>query len=311
MELDEKKEFKVITTTIGRPPELDDWEGYPCKVAVFKMDELRWILRGFLSILIRWNTLIVLVIAVGSEQLCSWLSLKTDLPLALISIGIVFPVSFGIQNTFGRRERVLLDLASLKASTVAIFSIVREWSRKEHGITERVKKILSEMLSDMSDYLVLKTDSRIVSIYKKYDELLVEFEKIRAPDDSVKSVSACMYNYLRGIMVDFERLRTMAEYRTPSTFQSFSWFWLSIFPAILAPYFASLADKWGFYAPLYSALICSLMVTTLYNIIKDMEDPFDGDGIDDFDTHILDEPKHFLSEEVGKSHPLHSEYENK
>lgn len=89
---------------------------------------------------------------------------------------------------------------------------------------------------------------------------------------------------MRYMMNDFERLRIVTDFRTPSTFRSYYWFWLLSFPIFFSPFFAHLSFNYGSWAGIYAALLSSLMLVTLSSVMSDMEDPFTGEGYDDLNT---------------------------
>ena len=108
-------------------PRLDDYRGKSCARLRYDADSAAYLMRSFGALLFRLSTLVVLILAVGLTLVCHYFKIFTDLPLNLLSVGIIFPISFGVQYNFGRRERVLLDIASLKASASALFVMAREW----------------------------------------------------------------------------------------------------------------------------------------------------------------------------------------
>eukprot|EP01125_Pyxidicula_operculata_P016611 TRINITY_DN5741_c0_g1_i1.p1 TRINITY_DN5741_c0_g1~~TRINITY_DN5741_c0_g1_i1.p1 ORF type:complete len:377 (+),score=86.38 TRINITY_DN5741_c0_g1_i1:127-1257(+) len=293
--LEWKREFKRVHKNVAFE---HDYHGKCCPHIRFRLKYFWCMIKAFFSILFRFSTFVVLCVSIGSFLGCYYGDIKSDLPLNLLTVAIVFPVSFGIQFTFGRRERVLLDLSSWKCNIVALHCTARDFSRRDPIIAKRIKCQLEDLVDKMISYLYRKTQDVdfhviIIQIYQLYDQIAGLLDDIRAPDDSVKSVMQTPYQYLRFLMIDFERLRTVSEFSSPSVFKSFTWLWLGVFPAIFSPYFSNLSQK-GFGYGLYSSIICGLLLVTLANIVDDMEDPFDGDAVDDWYEEILMEPKNFL-----------------
>ncbi|KAL6055588.1 hypothetical protein QOT17_016647 [Balamuthia mandrillaris] len=112
-------------------PRREDWYG---RTFSRRLDDFlfRLVLRfsltlSFLSLLSVTGLLITLA-AVGSALLFHYLELDTEMPLTFISVGIVFPISFGINFSLNRRERALLQMASLKSSAISLYQFYRQWA---------------------------------------------------------------------------------------------------------------------------------------------------------------------------------------
>jgi len=217
------------------------------------------------------------------------------MPLTLLTVGVIFPISFMIQYSVGRRERVLLDVASLKASVISLYVLAREWPPKEDGkvspMADRMKNLLVSLMEEMAKYISHHDKGQnIYTIYEQFDEMFSLIEEIRVTDDWVKSVISRAYQYHRYMINDFERIRTVTDYRTPSSFRGYASVWLTLFPVFFGPYFANLSENYGLWAGIYSSILCSLMLVTLSNINDDLEDPFDGKGVDDLNMEMMKEP---------------------
>ncbi|KAL6041730.1 hypothetical protein QOT17_024801 [Balamuthia mandrillaris] len=112
-------------------PRREDWYG---RTFSRRLDDFlfRLVLRfsltlSFLSLLSVTGLLITLA-AVGSALLFHYLELDSEMPLTFISVGIVFPISFGINFSLNRRERALLQMASLKSSAISLYQFYRQWA---------------------------------------------------------------------------------------------------------------------------------------------------------------------------------------
>eukprot|EP01128_Nolandella_sp_AFSM9_P002403 TRINITY_DN12770_c0_g1_i1.p1 TRINITY_DN12770_c0_g1~~TRINITY_DN12770_c0_g1_i1.p1 ORF type:complete len:473 (-),score=55.22 TRINITY_DN12770_c0_g1_i1:4-1422(-) len=256
---------------------------------------------SFWSVFFRMTTLLVVSLAVAGTWLCHYFDLRYNMPISLISTGIVFPISFTLQNTVQRRERVLLDVASLKSSIIGLYIMSREWPSDDRRAELRdvMRHHLDCLLVAVSDYLTHKT-SDVYQIYIHFDNIFYTCEELRKSDDWIRSVISRGYQYVRYAMNDFERLRTVADFRTPSTFRSYGFIWLITFPALFSPYFAFLGqdpvDKAVYHLvpSLYSAILSALVFSILQNVIDDTEDPFDGVGLDDLNMEMVKEPSFLM-----------------
>eukprot|EP01123_Difflugia_compressa_P006445 TRINITY_DN18662_c0_g1_i2.p1 TRINITY_DN18662_c0_g1~~TRINITY_DN18662_c0_g1_i2.p1 ORF type:complete len:492 (-),score=59.90 TRINITY_DN18662_c0_g1_i2:89-1393(-) len=300
-------------------PRLDDYRGKPCYRFKYNSSSGLYLLRSFCTIVFRINTLLVVSLAIAATIICFKMNWIFDLPTTFLSAGIVFPISFGIQFSFNRRERVLLDIASLKSSAFALYALSKEWpplNSKPRGkspfeypgsseyiqlmginegeFCERMKQHLTDLLHEMTVYISHNDSadkSQIYAIYSKFDELSHFLEDIRISDDWIKSVVSRAYQYLRYMINDFERIRTVVDFRTPSVYRGFSLVMLTAFPILFAPSFAKIGhDENNITAAVYSSGIITLILVALNNIMNDLEDPFDGVGADDLNVSMITEP---------------------
>jgi len=205
---------------------------------------------------------------------------------------------------------VLLDVVSLKASIICLHGLAKELPPKKDGLniafTQKMNVILENLMNHMTKYISHNDDgSTIYIIYEQFDALLHLIEKMRMSDDWLKSVISRAYQYQRYLVNDFERIRTVTDFRTPSSFRGYSLIWLTLFPVLFGPYFANTANTYGLWAGIYSSIICSLMLVTLSNIYDDLEDPFDGKGVDDLNMEMLKEPNLLFSKHLQISERKH------
>ena len=97
----------------------------------------------------------------------------------------------------------------------------------------------------------------------------------------------------RGCLDAIERLRIIKMYRTPQGLRSFGRLFSMLLPPFYAPYYAQLAhevDSLG--VAITFAIFTALALTSLFETISQMEDPFDRssilDGVD-VQTDLIDE----------------------
>lgn len=97
------------------------------------------LLKSFVR-LITFHTVLVTGLAVGSTLMCFYLDLTTDMPISLLAAAIIFPISFGINYAFQRRERCFITMASLKSSAIALYQCHREWDSEATWQEERRRR---------------------------------------------------------------------------------------------------------------------------------------------------------------------------
>ena len=113
-------------------------------------------------------------------------------------------------------------------------------------------------------------------------------ETLRAAGVSGSEISRAN-QYLKSIMLDFERMRNILVYRTPTALRAYSQVFLNAFPVLFAPYFANLSANHFTALGLLVATFYSLVLVSLDNIQELLEDPFDDEGVDDVDLDVADE----------------------
>lgn len=260
-----------------------------CPTLQYRVAEMLFLLRSYASITITPNVCIVTTLAVLGTFLCDRYNLHADLPVSLLATSIIFPFSFGIGFTFNRRHNALIDMADLKTASMGLYLSIREWTAdKQDGekIAEQTRLVLRHLLHEISMFIMNKEHSAD-SVYASFDNLAGHLEALRKSDDFVRAVIARAYQYLREMLADFEKLRLVHDYRTPSTMRSYGFVFLLLFPVLFSPLFAKYAKDNGAWVGYYCSAFSSLMLVNLYNILSDAEDPFDGTGIDDLNPNIL------------------------
>ncbi len=102
--------------------------------------------------------------------------------------------------------------------------------------------------------------------------------------------------YLKAIMSDFEKLRNIAQFRTPVSLRAYSHVFLNSFPIIFGPFFANISVKYYYAAGYILAILYSVILVSLDNIQEELEHPFDEKGEDDLNLDVKDEYSKLLNE---------------
>jgi len=162
-----------------------------------------------------------------------------------------------------------------------------------------VKQVLEEEGKAVAEYLSHKSQN-IYRVYAKNDEVIHILEDVRRSDDWVRSVAGVAFNYNRNMLFAFERLRTVTDFNTPIVFRAYTWMWLTLFPVWFSPFFASLGIGSQIWPSLFSSMLVSLMLAALYNANGQLDDPFDGYGLDDINLGMVNEPITFMFHRTTK-----------
>ena len=247
-------------------------------------------IRSFIKI-VDHQTLIVMLMAILSTYLCARFNFVADMPSGLIGVAIIFPIVFSINAAYRRREEALRYFASLKAHSVAIFYAHRDWvPSNDNKNKDRIIGIINSLLTNMRDYFSADDEKRaekLNNVYRVFSEISRSHEQLRENNVPANEISRAN-QYLRAVIIEFERMRNILRYRTPISLRSYSHVFLNSFPILFGPYFAQLATK----SPIVGYLIAilySLVLVSLDNIQEDLENPFDAIGEDDVNLDVAEE----------------------
>ncbi len=244
------------------------------------------------------QTVIVALLAVVATWVCGRFGFAADMPTGLIGVAIVFPIVFSINAAYRRREEALKYFASLKAHAVSLYYAHRDWPPDAEAAgrgetVDRVKGLISALLTAIQDYFTARPEARVErcrAVYEIFSRFSTAHEALRRTGVPANEISRAN-QYLRAMMIEFERLKNILLYRTPLSLRAYSRIFLNSFPILFGPYFAYLAQK-SFPVVGYGvAVLYSVVLVSLDNIQEDLENPFDMVGADDV---RLDAAKDYL-----------------
>ena len=234
--------------------------------------------------IINLKSLIVGAVAVVSTWICLRLGIKADFPLTLIATAIVFPLVFSISTAYNRREKALEEYASLKAHGRALYLASRHWvfesSEKRDA---HLKSALRELLLATRD-LVMGAVSEMPKheprVYAAFGELSDFVQELKQAHLSASELSP-LHQFVARMIVAFENLKHIYEYRTPRSLRAFSDFFILLLPILYGPYFAYEATQFEPALFFVMPTLFSLILVGLSNIQDCLENPFDQIGADD------------------------------
>ncbi len=254
-------------------------------------------LKNFISV-VDLQTLVVSLLAVGSTWACLYFNWTADIPTALIGLAVVFPIVFSINTAYKRREEALKYFSGVKGHLMALYYAHRDWVPREDGSdgesehAKRIRDLIDTLLKAIRDDLWEKThkDDKFQAVYALFSRLSKSNEALRAAKVPANEVSRAN-QFVSKVMIDYERMRNIAFYRTPLSLRAYSSIFLNFFPIAFGPYFATLCTKnENFpYVGYMVAVLYSLVLVTLDNIQEDLEDPFDEVGVDDVKLDVVKE----------------------
>lgn len=247
-------------------------------------------LRNFMKIVDR-HTLLVTALALICTFICQQLDIIFELPTALIGTAVIFPLVFSIVSAYRRREEALRYFASLKGHAVALYFAHRDWPPDGHEFKGEGERLVQVLLTAVADYFHADQQDEAVSlqrVYGVYDQFSRSHESMRQHGVTSGEISRSN-QYLRAIMIEFERMKNIARYRTPVALRAYSRLFLSLFPILFAPYFASIGYPDYPIVSYGVAILYSLVLVSLDNIQDHLENPYDGVGPDDLRLDVAPE----------------------
>jgi predicted membrane chloride channel (bestrophin family) len=260
-------------------------------------------LKQFAGLTLDAHTIIVTLLALASTHLCLRFGLAADVPTDLIGLAVVFPIVFSINAAYKRREEALGFHGSIRAHAVALYYAHRDWAPAAAGPgsahAARIRGLVEELLGAIGADLGRKgrTPETLARVFAVFSKLSASHEELRRADLGVSEVSRAN-QYLGKMMVDFERMRAIAVYRTPLALRAYSRVFLNLFPIAFGPYFAFMCTEaknfpWIGYLV---AVLYSMVLLSLDNLQDQLEDPYDGVGDDDIKLDAVGEYRPMIAD---------------
>jgi predicted membrane chloride channel (bestrophin family) len=233
---------------------------------------------------INLKSVIVSMLAMASTWICLRYGITANFPLSLIATAIVFPIVFAIGHAFKRRENALDDYGVIKAHGRAIYFAARDWlpERNDERI-QSIEHILGHLLKacrDMFKSPLSETPVHEKRVYAAFSELSEFVKKLREDGLAAGECSRCN-QYISKMIVSFEQIKHIYQYRTPRSLNAFSDFFIILLPILYGPYFAYEAAEYSAALVYIMPVLFSIILVGLSNIQEHLEDPFDQVGEDD------------------------------
>ncbi|MEE9350580.1 MAG: hypothetical protein V3U80_11070 [Flavobacteriaceae bacterium] len=239
--------------------------------------------KSFLTI-VNLQTFIVIILSVIATYFCRIYDITSKFPLTLIGIAVVFPLVFSINSAYRRREIALKHYANLKGNGRAIFFASRDWIENPDAIKQlELKSELENLFFEINKYLHLKikedqkSESQVLVAFRKLSMAIKDFRAQGMPSGEVSRSN----QYLSKMLISFEELKHIDQYRTPLTLRSYSKVFINILPIIYGPYFAEVTSDESLWLAFVLPVLFSLILVSLDNIQEHLENPFDNVGEDD------------------------------
>jgi len=251
----------------------------------FTLHQLWFMFTAFLTVLFSVTTLFVSGFGIAAWAALYYTNNVADMPISLISVAIVIPISFGISFNYLRRESVLRDVGQIKSGTLLVYYLCRDIPRpsREHNVAlQELKGGLTILLIAIRQHMV-HAAADTSQVYRAFDNVEVHLSNVATVEEGFALTAAYsrIQQVFQGVMDSFERALVLHDYRTPSSLRAYGFIFLGLNSAIFAPLFAKYSVDHGLWAGIYCCLVSSICFSALYRILLNEEDPFDGFGPDD------------------------------
>ena len=92
--------------------------------------------------------------------------------------------------------------------------------------------------------------------------------------------------FLSKMMISFERIKHIYQYRTPRTLRTYSDIFIIALPIIYGPHFAHSVTSYSYGLQYAVPIMFSVILVALDNIQSHLENPFDQQGEDDVHINV-------------------------
>lgn len=238
-----------------------------------------------ITLIINAKAIVIAGFAVLSTYLCLYFEVMANFPLTLLATAIVFPIVFSINSAYKRREAALDDYGSLKSHGRAIYFATRDWLEDtEPEKLDRCRKLLGDLLANTRALFSGAREQmhdREEIVYESFSTLSKFIRNdLRQGGLASGEVSRCN-QYLSKMILAFEQIKHIYQYRTPRTLRAFSDFFITVLPVLYGPYFAHIAADFSVGLTYVMPVLFALVLVSLDNIQEHLENPFDQIGQDD------------------------------
>ena len=236
------------------------------------------------------------------------------LDFSFLSFSVVFPLTFLINTTFGRRDQALQKLADFRGCVLstALFTYTVDWpdpevpgsytggrKRLPPSFNEAVLEDFRRLFQLIYEYLSMPSVSharhvafwhkqpykrRIHSkqndLLKKWNDIMFDFymhtEEMRKTGFPSGEASR-LHQYHQYLEQRFEQLRWIKYYRTPQATRSFGRVYIYVLPWLTGPYFAWVFEEQLAESYAFTMALAGFTFLVLHGLLntqQGLEDPF-------------------------------------
>jgi hypothetical protein len=120
-------------------------------------------------------------------------------------------------------------------------------------------------------------EKEMYKLFSKLSAMTMQLRDLGVQSGEISRVS----QYVGKIIIAFDNMKIIHNYRTPVTLRTYSKVFIYIFPIIYGPYFASTFRDYSASLEYVMPVLYSFILVSLDNIQDHLENPFDEVGEDD------------------------------
>lgn len=238
-----------------------------------------------LSIIVNAKTVVITLLAVISTYFCRQYNLVANFPMTLLATAVVFPIVFSIGGAYKRRESALAKYSSIKAHGRAIYFAARDWlPETDKAVQDRARNLMGELLVSCRTLFaqpVEQMQQNEERVYRNFSAISTYIKNdLRSRGLPSGEASRCN-QFLSKMIIAFEDIKHIYQYRTPRTLSAFSDFFVKVLPVLYGPYFAHVAKDYSPELIYVMPVLFTVILVSLDNIQEHLENPFDQIGEDD------------------------------
>lgn len=238
-----------------------------------------------IGLIINLKTFLIAAMSVAATALCLHFGIKGDFPFTIIATAVIFPIVFSIGGAYSRRENALDEYGTMKAHGRAMYFAARDWVEVSDDVSRvKLKGLLNNLFSETRNLFTAPQSEMRKNeegVYRAFSALS-RFIKTDLREKGLASGECSRCNqYLSKMMVGFENVKHIYQYRTPQTLRAFSDTFIFVLPFVYGPYFAHLAAESSTGIEYVMPIMFSVVLVALDNIQAHLENPFDQVGEDD------------------------------
>jgi hypothetical protein len=129
-----------------------------------------------------------------------------------------------------------------------------------------------------------ENERKLFAMFSKLSDTTMEMRKHGVQSGEISRVS----QYVSKMIIAFDNLKIIHDYRTPVTLRAYSKVFIYVFPIIYGPYFASTFHDFSANLEYVMPVLYSFILVSLDNIQDHLEHPFDEIGEDDIKIDARD-----------------------
>lgn len=228
--------------------------------------------------------------------------LRCDSVLSIFLTPLAFPLSFAIQSSYARREVALAELAAFRGGGMSLHLFYRDaaaaLARSTDSTTFERDLAAQGSLTAVTDcrdavegFLgeedVERRAPLLAEVYSAFSRLSASNALFYSAGAAGPGVSSRLLSALQVMLISFEKVRVVREYRSPRSLYAFAFLASYLLPIMIAPFCANLAKSFGTWAAYFFGILTVSVFSALHQVMVGLDDPFDGIGEDDITLDLF------------------------